>query len=61
MTVALGVYAVSPFLALRLPWKYLTTVALFPLYVGWKILVSFGGRPREWVRTTRESRVDSLG
>jgi hypothetical protein len=60
MTTAVSLYAVSPFLAMRLPWRYLKTLACFPLYFVWKIGVSFGGRPREWVRTTRESPADGL-
>jgi cellulose synthase/poly-beta-1,6-N-acetylglucosamine synthase-like glycosyltransferase len=60
MTAALCAYALSPFLVLRLPWRYLTTLAFFPLYLAWKILVSLGGRPREWVRTGRESHGDGM-
>ena len=59
--VSVGVYALSPFWAMRLPWRYLKTLAFFPLYVGWKMLVSFGGRPTEWIRTSRDSRADGLG
>ena len=61
MTIAIGVYALSPFWAMRLPWRYLKALAFFPLYVGWKLLVSFGGRPTEWIRTTRDSRADRPG
>jgi hypothetical protein len=60
MAVSIGVYALSPFLAMRLPWRYVKTLAFFPLYVGWKMLVSFGGRPTEWIRTTRDSRADEV-
>ena len=54
MTLALAVYAISPFLAMRLPWRYLGTIMLFPVYLGWKMVVSLRGRPEEWVRTARE-------
>jgi cellulose synthase/poly-beta-1,6-N-acetylglucosamine synthase-like glycosyltransferase len=54
MTLAVALYAVSPFIAMRLPLRYARTLALFPIYVGWKILVRLGGRPTAWVRTARE-------
>ena len=34
MTVALSVYAISPFLAMRLPLKYLSSILLFPILRG---------------------------
>jgi cellulose synthase/poly-beta-1,6-N-acetylglucosamine synthase-like glycosyltransferase len=52
-TASLGLYAVSPFWAIRLPLGYAASLAAFPFYVGWKLLVSLGGRPTAWVRTTR--------
>jgi 1,2-diacylglycerol 3-beta-glucosyltransferase len=55
MTVALGAYAISPFVVMRLPIKYLSSVVLFPFYMSWKLLVSVGGRPQQWVRTMRET------
>jgi cellulose synthase/poly-beta-1,6-N-acetylglucosamine synthase-like glycosyltransferase len=54
MTLGLTVYAISPFLAMRLPLRYVSTILLFPFYVGWKLMVSLAGRPRQWVRTARE-------
>jgi cellulose synthase/poly-beta-1,6-N-acetylglucosamine synthase-like glycosyltransferase len=54
-TAALIVYAISPFLALRLPLKYLSSIMLFPFYMGWKLLISLAGRPQRWIRTARES------
>ncbi len=54
MTASLFTYALSPFVALRLPWRYLMSIAGFPIYVGWKLLISLGGRPTQWVRTERE-------
>jgi cellulose synthase/poly-beta-1,6-N-acetylglucosamine synthase-like glycosyltransferase len=56
MTVALGVYVLSPFVAMRLPWRFFWALASFPIYMAWKVLVSLRGRPKEWVRTPRESR-----
>jgi cellulose synthase/poly-beta-1,6-N-acetylglucosamine synthase-like glycosyltransferase len=57
MTATLFVYAVSPFLALKLPWKYGAGLAFFPVYLFWKLSVMVQGRPRQWVRTAREARV----
>jgi hypothetical protein len=56
MTVALVVYAVSPFLVLRLPWRYFSSLVFLPFYVAWKLLISRGGAPREWVRTIRPAQ-----
>jgi cellulose synthase/poly-beta-1,6-N-acetylglucosamine synthase-like glycosyltransferase len=61
MTVSVVVYAVSPFLAMQLPWRYAGSLAMFPVHVGWKALVRLGGRPKEWVRTARETRGDAAG
>jgi cellulose synthase/poly-beta-1,6-N-acetylglucosamine synthase-like glycosyltransferase len=55
LTVSLGAYAISPFLAMRLPWKYASTLARFPAYMIWKLLVSFRGKPKGWIRTERET------
>jgi len=57
ITTALGIYAVSPFLVLRLPWKYAVWTVCFPVFLGWKLLVIGKGPPEEWVRTAREPRV----
>jgi len=54
MTASLLSYAFSPFIALRLPWRYVSSIAFFPVYVGWKLLISLSGRPKQWVRTERE-------
>ncbi|MFI5459164.1 MAG: glycosyltransferase family 2 protein, partial [Isosphaerales bacterium] len=54
MTASLLTYAISPFIAMRLPWRYGSSIAFFPVYVGWKLLISFSGRPKDWVRTERE-------
>jgi cellulose synthase/poly-beta-1,6-N-acetylglucosamine synthase-like glycosyltransferase len=54
LTISLAVYAVSPFLVLGLPVRYVASLPLFPVYLCWKLLISLGGRPREWVRTARE-------
>jgi cellulose synthase/poly-beta-1,6-N-acetylglucosamine synthase-like glycosyltransferase len=55
MTLALTLYGLSPFVVLRLPWQYAITLACFPVYAVWKLTASRGGKPREWVRTARES------
>lgn len=56
-TLALGLYAVAPFLALGLPWSYLLILFYFPLYAAWKLLARLHGRPAQWVRTPREEAV----
>jgi hypothetical protein len=57
MTTALCVHALSPFAALKLPWKYAACMVFFPAFLVWKLLVVARGRPRHWVRTAREPRV----
>jgi cellulose synthase/poly-beta-1,6-N-acetylglucosamine synthase-like glycosyltransferase len=54
LTISLATYAISPVLVLRLPLRYLSSTLLFPLYLGWKLMVALRGRPRQWVRTARE-------
>ncbi len=61
MSVSVGLYAVSPFVAMRLPWRFATTLTLVPAYVVWKALVRLGGRPKGWVRTAREAPADAEG
>jgi cellulose synthase/poly-beta-1,6-N-acetylglucosamine synthase-like glycosyltransferase len=58
MTTSVMMYAVAPFIVMGLAWRYATTLALLPIYVGWKALVRLGGRPKGWVRTSREPRTD---
>ena len=55
MTTALALYAITPFLRLRLPWRYGLSVISFPVYLIWKFRVTFRGRPDQWVRTPRET------
>ncbi len=59
MSASLGLYAVTPFLAMGLPWKYARALAFVPIYVAWKALISVGGRPQGWVRTAREAPADA--
>ncbi len=54
MTVALAEYAIAPFLALRLPWRYAASIGFLPFYAAWRLLVLLSGPPRQWVRTPRE-------
>ena len=56
MTIALALYAITPFLRLRLPWRYALNVISFPIYLIWKFRVTSRGRPDQWVRTPRETR-----
>lgn len=51
-TVAL--YALSPFVAFGVPWRYLGTLAYVPVYGLWKLTIGAGGKPTRWVRTARE-------
>jgi cellulose synthase/poly-beta-1,6-N-acetylglucosamine synthase-like glycosyltransferase len=60
MTASVSLYAVSPFVVMRLPWRYAATLMLFPVYVAWKVLVSLGGRPKGWVRTPRAARSETI-
>jgi cellulose synthase/poly-beta-1,6-N-acetylglucosamine synthase-like glycosyltransferase len=54
MTLALALYTISPFLVMRLPWRYSWAIIFFPFYMVWKLLISLQGRPRQWVRTARQ-------
>jgi hypothetical protein len=56
MTTTLAFHAISPFLTMRLPWRYGLSLVCFPVYILWKFWVSFAGRPDRWVRTARDSR-----
>ncbi len=53
MTGAFALYAAAPFVALGLPLRYAASLARLPVYLVWKLLISIGGRPTAWVRTTR--------
>jgi cellulose synthase/poly-beta-1,6-N-acetylglucosamine synthase-like glycosyltransferase len=59
MTVAVGLYAVSPFVAMGLPWIYAKTLVRAPVYFAWKAMVRLAGRPTGWVRTQRETSADA--
>jgi cellulose synthase/poly-beta-1,6-N-acetylglucosamine synthase-like glycosyltransferase len=58
-TLSIGLYAVSPFFAMHLPWRYALSVTTFPFYVCWKFWISITGRPDRWIRTPRESLSDT--
>lgn len=53
MTLAVSLYAVAPFLAMRLPLRYAGSLVRLPVYLAWKALISIGGRPAAWIRTER--------
>jgi cellulose synthase/poly-beta-1,6-N-acetylglucosamine synthase-like glycosyltransferase len=59
MTAAVALYAVSPFVAMGLPWTYAKTLVRTPVYFGWKAMVRLAGRPTGWVRTQRETSADA--
>jgi cellulose synthase/poly-beta-1,6-N-acetylglucosamine synthase-like glycosyltransferase len=61
MSVSVGLYALSPFLVMRLPWRFARSLVLVPAYIAWKVLVRLQGRPKAWVRTARETRADAEG
>ncbi len=54
MLAVLLTYGISPFLALKLPSRYLLSLLCLPYYVGWKIVIGLGKGPQNWVRTPRE-------
>ena len=47
-------YAWSPTLVMALPARYLASLLALPYYVGWKLLIAAGRRPKTWIRTPRE-------
>jgi cellulose synthase/poly-beta-1,6-N-acetylglucosamine synthase-like glycosyltransferase len=54
MVLAVSLYALSPFLALGLPWRYAAALIRLPSYALWKIGAARGGKPQTWIRTARE-------
>jgi cellulose synthase/poly-beta-1,6-N-acetylglucosamine synthase-like glycosyltransferase len=58
MTLVLLAYLLSPFVVLRLPWRYLRSLRHLPRYAVWKLMLAWSPRPSEWVRTPRELRSD---
>jgi cellulose synthase/poly-beta-1,6-N-acetylglucosamine synthase-like glycosyltransferase len=53
-TLALLLHALAPFLVFHLSWSYSSVLLYLPLYAAWKLLIRLGGRPGQWVRTSRE-------
>jgi hypothetical protein len=53
MAVVLTCYALSPFVTLDLPIRYLASLIALPYYTVWKLL-TIRGKPTAWVRTPRE-------
>jgi cellulose synthase/poly-beta-1,6-N-acetylglucosamine synthase-like glycosyltransferase len=54
MLAALVLYVLSPFVALKLPWRYARELAYVPFYALWKVAVALRRSPTAWVRTERE-------
>jgi cellulose synthase/poly-beta-1,6-N-acetylglucosamine synthase-like glycosyltransferase len=54
MLVSLALYTTSPYLAMRLPWRYAADLVYVPVYVFWKVVVALRAAPDHWVRTRRE-------
>jgi cellulose synthase/poly-beta-1,6-N-acetylglucosamine synthase-like glycosyltransferase len=62
MAIVLACYALSPFVALRLPVRYLASLAALPYYAAWKLLIVTGRNPTSWIRTPREPATgDAIG
>jgi cellulose synthase/poly-beta-1,6-N-acetylglucosamine synthase-like glycosyltransferase len=53
-TIALGLYAISPYVLLSLPWRFALSLVYFPFYALWKQFVLLQGRPKVWKRTMRK-------
>lgn len=50
----LAIYAMSPFLVMKLPWKYGFSLGFAPAYLLWKAAKIAGRKPSSWIRTPRE-------
>lgn len=55
MLIIFILYALSPFLTLGLPLRYLTSLSALPYYAAWKTYATFRSRTTSWVRTRREA------
>lgn len=55
MALAAAGYAISPFLTLSLPFRYLWSLTALPYYAFWKIAASSHSKTTSWVRTRRET------
>lgn len=51
--LAVGLYALCPFVTFEIPWRYLGTFVYIPVYAIWKLTLRLGEKPSEWVRTAR--------
>jgi 1,2-diacylglycerol 3-beta-glucosyltransferase len=51
---SVAVYALSPFVAFGVPWRYLGVLAYVPAYGLWKLTIRAREKPAGWVRTARE-------
>lgn len=56
MALTLLTYALSPTWIMGLQARYLVSLLSLPYYIFWKFVVATGGKPAEWVRTSREPR-----
>ena len=56
MTISLVVYAVSPFLAMRLPLPLCPQPGALSVLYRLEVLGRLGHRPNRWIRTARESK-----
>jgi hypothetical protein len=63
MIAALMGYALSPFLVMGLPLRYLSSFLRVPHFAAWKLLITLTERrPTTWVRTPREPAAgDAIG
>jgi cellulose synthase/poly-beta-1,6-N-acetylglucosamine synthase-like glycosyltransferase len=61
MTITFIVYAISPFLLIGLPFRYLASFPMIPYYAVWKLAATFGSKTTSWVRTERETSAKGRG
>lgn len=54
MLAVFVLYALSPIVVMRLPARYLLSLAALPYYVVWKVAAMLGRKPTAWIRTRRE-------
>ena len=61
MVLTLACYVLSPVFIMGLPVRFFACLAVLPYYAVWKLFITLGRSPREWVRTQREPRPQPAG
>jgi cellulose synthase/poly-beta-1,6-N-acetylglucosamine synthase-like glycosyltransferase len=59
--ITLGIYCVSAFFVMGLPWRYAAELMHAPAYALWKMSLVLRKKPSQWVRTAREGGQASKG